>query len=303
MFINDPMSKEELLYNFSIVETTLKNKGSIDPGFIDIFEDAINALPKGAQKTDVTKRFEHISDAIFSGLEASSKDDRPLIGSPTSLVSIAEDYTSGFVKQGLLLLDPYFMATRTKGDGHCFFRATAYGLLRFIEENSPEKVEHLLKTVYSSLNTIGSASLSKKFAPIAELAKSVSLKKRSALDIINAKEDSDLLVSFLRDLACEYNRKESTETFEAYTSFIDTNKEQYLSNMKNMQRAELGGQPELLALEKTLGIRFSILDTQAVGKKQQKPEDYLAAEGQGAHTTISLLYRPGHYDIAFRRDA
>jgi len=299
MFINDPLSKKELLYNLSIAENTIKqgNAAQIDVGFIEIFEEAIASLPKETEKKEIKRKFEQISCAIFSTFQA---DERPFIGKKTSLGEIAGQYARGFVKAGLELLSPYFTMSPTRGDGHCLFRAVGYGLVNYIEESSPAKIDELLKTLSSSVASLKIKSLSSKFSHVVELARSIHGKKRSAAEVMNSKEDSDRIVSFLRDLACEYNRKNSTDVFESYAAVTDANKEQYLANMKDMRKAELGGEPEIKALEKTLGIHLAICDTPAVGKKQLRPETLLKeSQNKNAHTSLFLLYRPGHYDIAF----
>ena len=117
------------------------------------------------------------------------------------------------------------------------------------------------------------------------------VRKMPKEDSLNTRKSSDLLVEFLRNLACASMSKSTNEVLVALLS-----EESYLTNMRDMKKMEHGGQPELIALQDTLGLDLRVVDAVVVGKKQATADSYLK---DAQANTVYLLNTPAHYDIVY----
>ena len=139
--IMSPITYDEIVHNFGIMEETItKGRGyAIDLGFIEIFEKAINDLQKADYDKDKLKTLK----ARLAANENAIKTSSP-VGKIVSLSDFHSKLDEGYTKTGLEMLEPHFNFRKIAGDGHCFFRAIAQGIIDLGDEekrNLFEKVE------------------------------------------------------------------------------------------------------------------------------------------------------------------
>lgn len=255
----------------------------------------------------------------------------PLLGKPRTLKSLADEYALDCpTKQGLLLLDSEHTFRSIRGDGHCLFRALAASVLEYVIEH-PEAADQIIARLATN-HPAQSAILQAQFDKLQEssgLMKKVGrlfqekllptfLGGQTVVDridpavekIIGDQQISDSLVKTLRELAVAYEQNEVNSdpagpmaivlaSDEAGDNQIDT----YWDNMKDMslEYPYMGGYPELLALEKMLGIGINILDTESSAHKGSIVET-AADDSRPVHEgKLHILHRGAHYDLAVKK--
>lgn len=284
-----------LMRNFADMEKTIADGRAqdIDLGFIEIFIQDIKELEgAGFDKSKIHALSERLSSAADRICEATSflqstvKADavRPLVGKEQRMSDLAKAMSAGDTKRGLEALDEHYTLKRVAGDGHCLFRAIAAGTLDYLNALPPPEQERFMQRLQATVDGLKDEKLSGLFRAI-QVVRGIS-KEES----LNTKKTSELLVEFLRNLACAYNKNSSNEVLQGLIS------EKYLESMCDMAKKEHGGEPELIALRNTLGLDLRVVDAIAVGKGQVEAASY--KENRQPHT-VFLLYTPAHYDIAY----
>lgn len=152
-----------------------------------------------------------------------------------------------------------------RGDGHCFFRSTAHGLIDLHQSN---------KDFLSGLQKQKEAFEEKGTEADKKIADS--LGKLITL-IPQGRSKSDQLVQVLRDLSCDYN--------ESYHPERGLNRA-YFSAMKTTNK--WGGAPEIAALEKLLGVQI------CTSREELSLYD-------GTIPIVPLVYSSGHYNLLKRK--
>ncbi len=120
--------------------------------------------------------------------------------------------------------------------------------------------------------------------------------------MINPKK-SNLLVEYLRWVACDYNRKHPDDVFQSEASSQSKSPEEYLKDMADMKAVEWGGNPELIALSKALRIHIHVLDVRQIGKGLDFNADHMHFNRgkDKLRPQITLLLRDNHYDVAIKK--
>lgn len=154
-----------------------------------------------------------------------------------------------------------------RGDGNCFFRATAHGLIDLHKSN---------KGFLSGLQKQKEA-FEKKGTP-ADKRIAASFGKLITL-ISQGRSKSDQLQQVLRDLSCDYNWVYHPERAP------NRNPKAYFHDMKTTNR--WGGSPEIAALEELLHVQI------CTSREELGLHD-------GTTPIVPLLYRSGHYNLLRR---
>jgi len=224
---------------------------------------------------------------------------RPLLGKEKSLTSLAATYTSGSVKSGLEMIAPDYQYRSIRGDGHCLFRAVAAGMFLLVKDLSEDVRENAVTWLDGHLKRIASELSTSDRAFLCE-----QLRKTKNTDVdalLCDPQVSDRLVSIFRKIAVAHEREqvrldpESTMAVaiaeagggssEAYFKAISTN--------------ALGSDLEIKALAESLQLNFEVLHVKAIGEGQpQHPDSHQF--GPSKAPLVSLLFRPGHYDLALK---
>lgn len=304
------ISLQEINYNLSILEKTLDSPRAkdLDLGFIEIFANDIQALQTcnfdKKEIKEVSYRLHTIASRIYNisgkSLLGSVDPDahRSLVGKEKPLCELAGEFSPGYIKSGLDALSPHFMLTPIAGDGHCLFRSIAAATLRWLQHAPHCDQDRFFNHLDEQVRALSQASpsLAQQYRKIQKLIRDLSEKRVMVDEVLSQRSTSDTLVQFLRTLATSYNMQHGNEVFEEECKLEAGSKERYGIDMVDMAKAQLGGEPELMALRKALGCAIVVVDALQIGKKEltvQKTLDELKV----SQPVIALLYRPGHYDL------
>ena len=234
----------------------------------------------------------------------------PIVEKPKKFTTFAATYTAGtIVRKGLERLDQDYILQKIKGDGHCFFRATAVFIVKkWVTSSAVQRMEYL-EGVRANIEGLKSEALTEKFGRVEKLLKAVAMEEFSHFSAVYNETISNLLVHFLRELACECNKqglKEGQETFSVYvqerTGKDDVNA--YLTSMSDMQRAMYADEPELMAIVKMMRINIRVLNITSIGAGQEILQRHLRHcydESQPERSDLFLVRRNNHYDIALKK--
>ncbi|KAE8730308.1 Ubiquitin thioesterase otubain-like [Hibiscus syriacus] len=251
----------------------------------------------------------------------------PFVGDKEPLSMLAAEYESGspiLLEKIKVLEQQYAAIRRTRGDGNCFFRSFMFSYLEHILESQDRaevdcikcNVEECRKT----LQSLGYAELTFEdfFALFLEQLDCVLQGNEDSIsqdELIQRSRDqsiSDYVVMFFRFVTSGEIQKRS-EFFEPFIlGLTNATVEQFCkSSVEPM--GEESDHVHITALSDSLGvpIRVVYLDRSScdVGGVSVNHHDFLPTSGDKSNATsgssipmkpsITLLYRPGHYDILY----
>lgn len=322
--LNPVHFSKEIAYNLQIMESTLKSGIAVDQGFLSIFKNDIQSLSAHKIDNQVTADLNLKLQGVAAKLQviasgSIAQADTPSAPSPMTLFSsdakfedvvvpliqgrkefseLIKTYDSGPTKIGLEYLDAQFYYRPIKGDGHCLFRSIAAGILFEVERKGPQEKERILNQLMKEIEPLGNkAELDAGLASLIQAMDDITDKNRGVEDIIGNQKQSDALVKFLRFLAVEHNKVHGLDVNQEEANATAGSVEAYHANMVDMSKAECGGHVEIHALANALGIKVQLLHPEALGKDNVTLEHL--AFGPDSASNLWLLYRPGHYDLAF----
>lgn len=296
----------EIQYNLDIMQTSLNEGKSIDFGFIEIFASDIKELESAKfeqkQLTKLNRRLNELATRIYDKVGESilkpvlADEVRPLVGNKENPSKLAKTHAEGEVKKGLEALSKHFLLQPIAQDGHCLFRSTATLLIEQIRKSNSADQQAIYAHVAAQIEALKNEDkeLEPLYQEVLQLVTLLAQEKKTIKEALTSRDSSDLLVKFLRHLACAYNKKHGNEVFESAAS-LEGSKETYLTQMRDMQKATWGDQPEINALSQTLGLDLRAIDLQQLGKGTLKLDSYLA---DAKANTVYVVLRPGHYDVA-----
>lgn len=305
------ISLDEYKYNLNIFEQTLESQIPLDEGFSDfiaIFQSQIDQYsedPSMANELSTLKgRVRKLKDNFELNIDAFSPVITPLLGDKKPLQVLIDTFSKSDIKEGLKKLAPHYSYRSIKGDGHCCFRAIAAGFLYNFKASSPKLQERLLQELTGRIKKFAPGTPNREINFLAKELHKLQLQQCSVEDILRNQPESDHLVQVLRQIAVGYEREQirlhpKGTMDNALQDASDGKIKKYFSEMS---REALGSDLELIALAKSLGIRISVLNPEAIGKGQSL--DNLNNQfGSEVAPSIILLYRPGHYDLAMPEHA
>ncbi|XP_042048688.1 OVARIAN TUMOR DOMAIN-containing deubiquitinating enzyme 1-like [Salvia splendens] len=260
-----------------------------------------------------------------SAIQAEEAGKIPFVGDKEPLSSLADEYESGnpiLLEKIKVLTEQYAAIRRTRGDGNCFFRGFMFAYLDHILESQDhaeiDRITVSVEQCRKTLISLGYAEFTFEdfFALFLEQLESVLSGKEACIsheELVQRSRDqyvSDYVVMFFRFITSGEIKKRS----EFYEPFIqgltNTNVEQFCkSSVEPM--GEESDHVHITALSDALGvpIRIVYLDRShddkgsvSVNHHDFIPVAVTDANGGGfvALTPfITLLYRPGHYDILY----
>jgi len=250
-------------------------------------------------------------------LEETLDTSRPLISELVSLSDLRAEYEneSGmFVQQIDWLRDNgYSSLRRTRGDGDCFYRATAYA---YVEQllNAPDRAMavgralSLLETLPSLLESVGFQKLAFEdfYDTLYSLVQNIVtpnneglLNSERLLTTFQAPEISNSIVMFLRMIASAQIRMAPPDVFSPFLIHPETN---LLIEAQHFceQIVEVCGKEadhvQMAALCQGLQINLDVAYLTA--QSRDGSVDFVEIRsGNVDDIPLVLLYRPGHYDI------
>ncbi|KAL3500955.1 hypothetical protein ACH5RR_035404 [Cinchona calisaya] len=262
-----------------------------------------------------------------SAIQAEEAEKIPFVGDKEPLSSLADEYRSGspiLLEKIKVLTDQYAAIRRTRGDGNCFFRSFMFAYLEHIMESQDEaevdRIKANVEQCRMTLQSLGYAEFTFEdfFALFLEQLESVIQGSEASIsldELIQRSRDqsvSDYVVMFFRFVTSGEIRKRS-EFFEPFIlGLTNASVEQFCKSAVEPMGEE-SDHVHITALSDALGvpIRVVYLDRSSCdnGSVSVNHHDFIpvsnnlpCASNGGTEATnpfITLLYRPGHYDILY----
>lgn len=256
----------------------------------------------------------------------------PFVGDKEPLSSLAAEYQSGspILLEKIKILDEQYSAIRrTRGDGNCFFRSFMFSYLEHILETQDrveiERVKVNVEECRKTLQSLGYADFTFEdfFALFLEQLESVIQGNDTSIshdELVQRSRDqsvSDYVVMFFRFVTSGEIRKRS-EFFEPFILGLTNATVDQFCKSSVEPMGEESDHVHIIALSDTLGvpIRIVYLDRSScdTGGVSVNHHDFIPVgasnasgpEGDnpspGPKPYITLLYRPGHYDILYPKE-
>lgn len=260
-----------------------------------------------------------------SSIQAEQAVKTQFVGDKEPLSSLEAEYHLGnsiLLEKIKVLSEQYAALRRTRGDGNCFFRSFMFGYLEHILESQDQSEVHRIKASIEeckkTLQSLGYAEFTFEdfFALFLEQLDNVLQGSKDSIsheELLRRSRDpsiSDYVVMFFRFVTSGEIRKRS-EFFEPFIlGLTNASVEQFCkSSVEPM--GEESDHVQIIALSDALGvpIRVVYLDRSScennsinVNHHDFVPtSDDMGNSGVSKTTnpSITLLYRPGHYDILY----
>uniref|UniRef100_A0A5B7B1J2 Ubiquitin thioesterase n=1 Tax=Davidia involucrata TaxID=16924 RepID=A0A5B7B1J2_DAVIN len=263
-----------------------------------------------------------------SAIQAEEAEKIPFVGDKEPLSSLAAEYQSGsaiMLEKIKVLSEQFSGIRRTRGDGNCFFRSFMFSYLEHIlESQDREEVDRITANVEQcrkTLQSLGYADFTFEdfFSLFLEQLECVLQGNKASIshdELLQRSRDqsvSDYVVMFFRFVTSGEVRKRS-EFFEPFIlGLTNATVEQFCkSSVEPM--GEESDHVHITALSDALGVPIRVVyldrsscDTGGISVNHHDfipaTDDLPNATGGGSSETakpyITLLYRPGHYDILY----
>ncbi|KAL9386724.1 hypothetical protein Peur_019848 [Populus x canadensis] len=251
----------------------------------------------------------------------------PFVGDKEPLSALAAEYQSGspiLLQKIKVLGDKYVAIRRTRGDGNCFFRSFMFSYLEHILEKQDraevDRIKANVEECRKTLQSLGYVDFTFEdfFALFLEQLDDVLQGNETSIsheELLNRSRDqsvSDYVVMFFRFVTSGEIRRRS-EFFEPFVfGLTNTTVEQFCkSSVEPM--GEESDHVHITALSDALGVPIRVVyldrsscDAAGVSVNHHDfipaPRNLPSATGAGSESInpfITLLYRPGHYDILY----
>ncbi|KAL0004721.1 hypothetical protein SO802_012282 [Lithocarpus litseifolius] len=263
-----------------------------------------------------------------TAIRAEEAEKTPFVGDKEPLSSLAAEYQSGspiLLEKIKVLGEKYAAIRRTRGDGNCFFRSFMFSYLEHILESQDQaEVDRAKSNVEQcriTLQSLGYADFTFEdfFALFLEQLESVlqgngtSISQEELLLRSRDQSISDYVVMFFRFVTSGEIRKRS-EFFEPFIMGLTNATVEQFCKSSVEPMGEESDHVHITALSDALGvpIRVVYLDRSSCDSAgvSVNHHDFIPAVGglpnaSGSTETVSpfitLLYRPGHYDILYSK--
>ncbi len=246
-------------------------------------------------------------DAIIAQMEgiADEAKSQPLVAEPSPTEELASSYEDDiFLAKIKTLSRSYTQMRKTRGDGNCFYRAFAYGLLSATEPDEAAALTARCKQVgVETAEAQGYSRFTAEdfFEMWAELLEHVTAgNKASALSqFASDNMTSDYVVTFLR-LCTSVYLKARKEEFEPFVETGEPIASFCAREVDPMGRDAGHLQIRALCDVFKVNVRVAYLDRTPGNDPVVHviPDSAVGAEPP----KFTLLYRPGHYDILLSDD-
>ncbi|TVU04852.1 hypothetical protein EJB05_47990, partial [Eragrostis curvula] len=249
----------------------------------------------------------------------------PFVGDKEPLSSLAAEFQSGspILQEKIKLLGEQYVALRrTRGDGNCFYRSFMFSYLEHILETQDKaEVDRIMKRIDQCnkiLQSLGYIEFTYEdfFSIFIELLENVLQGHESSMgpeELLERTRDDSVSDYGLFVTSGEIQRR--AEFFEPFISGLTNSTVAQFCKASVEPMGEESDHVHIIALSDALGvpIRVMYLDRSSCdsGNLSVNHHDFIPAanssEGDAAVTSttatekpyITLLYRPGHYDILY----
>lgn len=235
-------------------------------------------------------------DTQWNEIEA-ERNNRPYIGKIEKLDAIASEYSDLDILQKLSTLGKMYSGVRRiRGDGNCFYRALAFGIFWHFLKNRDILTLQKMNLAFSDKTELLLAGYDEYIfedfqSVLLDLFKKIEkgLSEQDLENIFLNPDTTDYIVVYMRLLTSAYiqSHPDDFEPFlYEYSSLIDFCRKEVESMGKEADNIQISAITSRLPV----CIRIEYLDTKS-------QNTMIFPEGQTPMMT--LLYRPGHYDILY----
>ncbi|XVE50022.1 hypothetical protein DITRI_Ditri01bG0128700 [Diplodiscus trichospermus] len=262
-----------------------------------------------------------------SAIHAEEAKKIPFVGNKEPLTNLEAEYASGspiLLEKIKVLGQQYAAIRRTRGDGNCFFRSFMFSYLEHILESQDcaevDRIRGNVEECRKTLQSLGYAEFTFEdfFALFLEQLDSVIKGKEESIsqdELLMRSRDqsmSDYVVMFFRFVTSGEIQKRS-EFFEPFILGLSNATVEQFCKSSVEPMGEESDHVHIIALSDALGvpIRVVYLDRSSCDKGgvSVNHHDFVPNSGHHSNATsgstepirplITLLYRPGHYDILY----
>ena len=230
----------------------------------------------------------------LDAIEAEIRESQPLTSPKQNISALRENYDkdSNFDKAVVHLAESYDAIRSVRGDGNCYYRAFLYSLCEITVE-----LDRIIKVIEESIDHVEACgyerfTVESFWEELLEFLKSL---PRDFHDDLNKENSvSDYASWYMRILTAVHIKKDP----DRFIHFLDG--EYFDVTTFCLREVEPVGKEcgmvQVLALAESLGVKVEIEYLDGRDCKTTKhsfgPEE--------AKSTVTLLYRPGHYDILYK---
>ncbi|KAL7418478.1 hypothetical protein Q5752_006936 [Cryptotrichosporon argae] len=277
------------------------------------------------QSTDLTTLTDQEIMRLQEGMLDDEVTSRPLVSAPTPLAAIRAEYVAGsptvLAKLDWLERNGWDQVWRARGDGDCFYRSFALAFLLRILHAPDRKAASAcaLEAVTARMQSMEDAGFQRELfeeflEPLTELIKSLAgdLAEWDLVQALQDPETSNAIVVSLRLITSAYIRA-CPDAFAPFLLSPQTFLPLAPADYCRQEVEPVGRDADhamILALARALGaaVRVAYLDRSEVraggdgggGDAVNWVEFGEEAEGaapRDSNDALTLLYRPGHYDV------
>jgi ubiquitin thioesterase protein OTUB1 len=232
------------------------------------------------------------------GIEKEISARIPLVGAKEDLTQLTEEYAQDPVYLAKLeeLSKTYGHLRRMRPDGNCFFRAFCYRSLETILSKE-EQISAFREKIVGSKDTLAAAGFTQftvddfydTFLEVIDKIQA-GMTGEELQSLFQEQNFADYLIVYLRILTSAELRLKP----DFYSNFIDGKTLEEFCQLEVEPMFKESDHIHIIALSTVLGIgvRVFYMD-RGQGATHNFPEDITP--------TISLLYKPGHYDILYEK--
>ena len=256
------------------------------------------------------------TEAQLADIEAKDVKSQPLTSRRlpiSALVDMLSDATGTYLQGAQYLSTKYQSLRRIRPDGNCFYRAVMFGVCESIltNENSTAELERLTTWAKASLDEVCKCgydrfTLEMFFDELVQLFEYLATKPKLDEVVTKLNEEngtSEYVTWYLRVVTAAYLKSDP----DRFIHFIEGGMD--IPTFCSREVEPMGRECsmiQVLALAEAMSVDVAIeyLDGRHFDKALTRHEfgpsqnDSLS-EGGSSTTKITLLYRPGHYDILY----
>ncbi|KAI1315425.1 OTU domain, ubiquitin aldehyde binding [Mortierella claussenii] len=265
-----------------------------------------NLQPLQQQEVQLT------DEQILTQMQAIKDEEanaHPLVDNSVDLTELGKEYENGsaaFRNKIMNLADTHDRMRRSRGDGNCFYRAFAFAWFErvMLAKNRPELHANAVKAIQESKDLLLAAQFEllafEDFyqVTLVTLENLVQFTPEELLATFQNDEVSNSIVMHFRLMASAY-LKTHQEDYAPFLEFGQTMEEYCSMHVEAMGRES----EEMMLIALTKATHVSVEVAYLSGNQDADEVNFLPFLPDTAPymPPLVLLYRPGHYDILYRK--
>lgn len=251
---------------------------------------------------DPEKNYDEATMAQLREMEKEIVDTQKMISDRISFDALSEEYAKEDeiyrTKIQQDLKNRYQCVRKTRGDGNCFFRAFGFAYLEKLlnDRTDLDRFQEVARQSKSELVSLGFSEFTIEdfHETLMEAVRKVegNCSLDELLEIFNDQFLSDYIVVYLRLLVSGFLQKEA----DFYSSFLEGDRT--MKEFCNQEVEPMGKESDhihIIALTTSLGVPVRVEYMDRAGTNVCNHHDF----PEDSQPMITLLYRPGHYDILY----